>query len=529
MSIKNDHPFTPGSLVVGYFRDSGHEDQELSVPQQKAEAQKFCAQNSLTMTRIFVDEARPGSTVVGRKQFQEMIHYLRSTPKPQEKGVLIWKFSRFARDQDDSQFYKADLRRRGYFVYSLMDHIPDGPEGRFFEAALDWMNQKYLLDLSDDVKRGLRHLVEHYHCVPGPAPRGIKRIPVVIGKRRDGRDHVAHRWEPDPAWIPRIQQAFAMKAEGLSLTTIRETTGLFKSLNSYNTFFKNKIWLGILEYGTDLVIEDYCTPVITQATYEAVQQQLALHAEHQNIHSDRLHPRRKNSRFLLSGLVYCPRCGGAMSGFTSRDRRGNTSERYGCGRAKRTGECDMPLIPKYGLEQAILDELVDHLLQPNTLRELQAEMREQAAGKADQLLEGERDLRAQLKGVEQALDNVTLALEQAGTSTRLITRLQELEQTHAQLTGKLTVLEGQLQEVDAVPEFSYSQAELAKNMRQSLREGSEEARRAIVQGLVEKVIVDRFGRNLAGKIWFYVPQNQKSPSGEGDSEYTARRSRRGSS
>lgn len=203
------------------------------------------------------------------------------------------------------------------------------------------MNQKFLEDLSEDVKRGLRHLVEQYGCVPGVPPRGILRVPVVIGKRRDGRDHIAHRWELDPAWKGQVLKAFEMKSQGVSLDAIRDETGLYKNRNSYKTFFTNKIWLGILEYGEDLVIENYCEPVVSQELWDQVQGQLEAYAQRQHMNSDRLHPRRKSSRYLLSGLVLCPRCGGAMSGFASKNGHGKTYDRYGCGRAKRRGDCKM--------------------------------------------------------------------------------------------------------------------------------------------------------------------------------------------
>ncbi len=166
-----------------------------------------------------------------------------------EKGVVVWKYSRFSRDVDDAAFYRSDLRRLGYLIHSLNDNIPEGPEGRFFEAAIDWMNQRFLEDLSTDVRRGLRHLVQNYGCVPGVPPMGFKREEVTIGTRRDGSPHIAHRWIPDPEKVPLIRKAFEMRASGLSLATIHKTTRLYSSLNSYRTFFGNRIYLGILEFG----------------------------------------------------------------------------------------------------------------------------------------------------------------------------------------------------------------------------------------------------------------------------------------
>ena len=65
--------------------------------------------------------------------------------------MILWRYSRFSRDIDDAQLYKADLRRRGYTIHSMKDIVPDGIDGRFFESAIDWMNARFLEDMSEDV------------------------------------------------------------------------------------------------------------------------------------------------------------------------------------------------------------------------------------------------------------------------------------------------------------------------------------------------------------------------------------------
>ena len=55
-------PFSPGSLVPDYFRDSGGDTQELSVPQQESTFREWCVQNSLIPGVEFKDIARPGSS-----------------------------------------------------------------------------------------------------------------------------------------------------------------------------------------------------------------------------------------------------------------------------------------------------------------------------------------------------------------------------------------------------------------------------------------------------------------------------------
>lgn len=203
----------PGARFAAYLRDSGGERQELSTAQQEGEIRTWCDRRGLLLTTIFRDEARPGSSTVSRQAFQDCIYHFRQPDCP-EAGLVIWSFSRFARDIDDAQFFRADLRRRGFTVVSITDDIPEGPMGRLFEAVIDWKNEQFLEDLSRDVKRGLRDLVQQYGAVPGTPPRGFIRQPVVIGRRRDGRERIAHRWIPDPELTPSIRRAFELKAAG---------------------------------------------------------------------------------------------------------------------------------------------------------------------------------------------------------------------------------------------------------------------------------------------------------------------------
>ena len=118
-----DLPFPPGSRLAAYLRDSGGEEQDLSVEQQENEITFWCDEHTYVLTHTFIDSASPGSTTIRRSGFRAMISHFRS-PQCQEAGIVVWKYSRFARDLDDAQFYRADLRRRGYEIYSLNDNVP---------------------------------------------------------------------------------------------------------------------------------------------------------------------------------------------------------------------------------------------------------------------------------------------------------------------------------------------------------------------------------------------------------------------
>ena len=289
-SLGDNCPFPPGSSLFAYLRDSGHDEQELSVPQQERRIHQWCEEHGLILAHIYKDIARPGSSVVKRERLQELMHAFRKGAAV--AGVVIWKWSRFARNIDNAQYFRSEIRTRGYLFHSLNDQIPEGPIGRVFEAILDYKDEQYLTDLSIDVKRGLRDLVETYGCVPGTPPTGFKREPITISYHRDGSPRTASRWVPDPDIIPNIVQAFDMFAAGASLGQIHSTFHLCRGINSYTTIFANKLYIGILEYG-DLVIENYCEPIVSKSVWDAAQARRQKYARRRNTASKSYeHPRR---------------------------------------------------------------------------------------------------------------------------------------------------------------------------------------------------------------------------------------------
>lgn len=488
------HPFPPGSLVAAYFRDSGGETQDLSIPQQEARFRAWCAQNGLVAGAVFRDAARPGSSVGGRQAFHDlMFHFRNGAP---EAGLVIWSYSRFARDFDDAQFYRADIRRRGYQFHSLNDEIPEGAMGRLFEAVIDWKNEQFLEDLSRDVRRGLHDLVLTHGAVPGTPPRGFKREPIEIGARRDGRPHIVHRWVPDPELVPLVRQAFAMRAAGASLNEIHRATALYNSLNSYTTFFSNRLYIGTLEFGGQ-VIENYCDPIIDPETWQAVQLRVQAHAAHRNLTDpgSRSHPRRLASRYLLSGLAYCARCGSPLYGLTS-----SKYDRYACTRAHRRRDCDLPPIPRKVLEAAVLDALTAYVLQPEIqLANLQL-IHEQQAVRLTEIGDQKTGLNKRLATVRRKLSNTTAAIAEAGHSPALLETLNRLETEAAELRSQLAALDRLL----AAPVPDYNPDDLTA-LRLSLADPDPEAQHRLLTGLVSRVIIDRDGPLVTGELIYYTP------------------------
>jgi len=220
-----------GACVWAYLRDSGGPSQEQSVDQQENEILAYCKRYKLNLVKIFRDVARSGGSVLGRDEFMAMIEQSEDESiRPQ--AILIWNFARFARDYNDSVFYKATLHRRGVIVHSLTDQIPaDDFAGRIVETVINLANEEKRRQTSRDVKRGLKSLVSKGFS-PGIPPRGYIAIKVTIGERRDGMPRVVSKWEPDPVLSEYVKIAWQLRAQGKSYQG-NHTRDTWKALHWY--------------------------------------------------------------------------------------------------------------------------------------------------------------------------------------------------------------------------------------------------------------------------------------------------------
>ena len=500
----------PGSIVVAYLRDSGHEKQELSTEQQEHAIRVWCLENGLTIQEIYKDEARRGSTDVGRDALAQMMNDLRhSAPVA---GVVVWSNSRFARKIIHAQFYRAEIRKLGYIFYSITDKIADGPEAIIFEAIADYKNQRYVEDMSIDVKRGLHQLVEQFGCVPGTPPKGFVRQPVTIAHHRDGKPRIAHRWVPDPDLSPRVLLAFEMRSASLSLGAIQKTTRLFGSINSYRTFFSNPIYKGILQYG-DRTYPEYCDPMVSPALWDQVQAVQNNYAHRRHTGDETLHPRRTNSRFLLSGLARCGHCGSPLFGHASKRPNGTTYDSYLCTRAYRKRDCVRARIPMQRLDEIVIDILPEGILKPENLQAAYAELTHE---QSERLAEQDRQRKAfnrDLASLRKQITHITDSIAQIGGSRSLHERLQDLETQETDLIIQKDKLEAAAE--TPVPEIPLDLLnETLPELPTLLRTADLATKRIILQGYIARIDVQREGNWLHGIIQYYYPPPKVKPPPE---------------
>ncbi len=126
--------------AVIYARvSSERQDVDLSISAQLRALREYATKNGYIVVREFVDEAESGKTS-DRPAFREMIAQARRSEKPFDI-ILVWKYSRFARNREDSILFKAVLRKAGVQVVSITEPLEDTPTGRLLEAMIESLDE----------------------------------------------------------------------------------------------------------------------------------------------------------------------------------------------------------------------------------------------------------------------------------------------------------------------------------------------------------------------------------------------------
>ena len=492
---------SPGSCVWAYCRDSGGEDQDITS--QKAAVLEYIEQNNLVLQRLFVDEARSGTSVSGRTQFQQMIYDSKRGPKEAE-AILVWDFSRFARNVEEALYYTATLRHRGFEVVSITEPLPQmGRYARLVEVMEHIKNEEYSVQLGLAIKRGLHSLAERGFAPGGFPPRGYKVKKVKIGTKRSGEPRYGLKWVVDEDWEPKVRRAWEMRAQGASYSTIIRETGIYKSICCLSDFFRNSVYLGTMKCG-DLEVERAHQPLVDRETWDRVQAQLySRPRKRQDWPENSPHPRTKASLHLLSGLVHCMYCGASMVGQTDRRKDWRF---YLCGRKKREGwgSCEGSKMSARTVEDEVMRKVLTKVLTLEYIRDLVGEVNRRLAddlsGLDTEMARTERQIAKKERSIDALVD-----LAEAEGSRAAAERLKAREQERDTLLSNLEYQRWRRehQRIEVTDDFLLS---VLEEMASGVQEGDVAARRTVLGQFVSNVEVGR----KRGKLWYTFPLSRIS-------------------
>ncbi len=478
-------PFPPGTPLVAYLRHSPGDRQ--TIESQESHVREWLAAHHLPLVRVFIDKALSGTSTAGRDEFLLMVDLLREHRlQPSPQGVVLWSFSRFAREVKDAEYYKWTLRHEGYAVYSMTDQIPEGDLAPIFESFVHWKDAERSKEISRDAARGLRWLAEQGYSTGGFPPIGYRRsAPVEVGRRKNGEARLAYKWEIDPETEGRVKLAWQMKLAGASQGDIHRATSLCAGVRGYADFFANETYAGVRKC-RDLRVPNAHPAYVTKEEFERVQalRQPVLR-KGQVLTDSASHPARRKAGtgLLLTGILKCGYCGWSMVG------NGNGEKAYyRCDWRHRAGRavCPQSAIVAYAVHDAVCTWVASEVVTFERLREWRDEFNAAFSGSATLLAEHRLRLLNERGRLEKQIRKLVDAIERGGWASEIGERLEDRKREQAALDLELGELEarllaGRVEVSDEVLRYladHYAEALTTRNTAQA---------RLLLQAIVRKV------------------------------------------
>lgn len=300
-----------------YIRVSTHNQDELSPDAQKRLLLDYAKANDILISNEYVFmESISGRKADKRPEFQKMIALAKSKPAPFQT-ILVWKFSRFARNQEESIVYKSLLRKQcNIDVISVSEPLVDGPFGSLIERIIEWMDEYYSTRLSGEVTRGMTEKAMRggYQARP---PLGYKimergKPPVVV---------------PEEAKLVRIifDKYVNEKMSFFDIARYLNTLGYKTSHNkpfearSIDYIIKNPTYCGMVRWNMTchetkevkskdewIIADGHHEAIISRELFEAAQDRF------NSTYKPKGARPSSTYKHWLSGLVKCPDCGRTM-------------------------------------------------------------------------------------------------------------------------------------------------------------------------------------------------------------------------
>lgn len=302
-------------VAAAYIRVSTDNQTELSPDSQIKLVREYAKAHGFIIPDeyIFRDDGISGRRADKRPQFNMMIGAAKQKPAP-FSAVLLWKFSRFARNQEESIFYKSMLRKNGVEVLSVSEPLVEGPFGSLIERIIEWTDEYYSIRLSGEVKRGMIERVERGGAVSIPA----------FGYNIVNKEYVIN---PDTA--PIVKQIFADFLNGVPVIQIARQLNNRHITTSRGNIWENRtveyilynpVYIGKIRWNPNgrtrrdynnadiLITNGSHQPIIDEETFNRAQAKLA---ERKKAHRPYMHT-SVNEEYMLHGLVKCSSCGAAL-------------------------------------------------------------------------------------------------------------------------------------------------------------------------------------------------------------------------
>ena len=316
-------------LKIGsaYIRVSDERQDEYSPDSQLKKIREYAAKEGYVIPDeyVFYDDGISGKSVRKRDDFNRMIAIAKEKTHPFDI-IYVWKFSRFARNQEESMVYKNLLQKKGVTVKSVSEPIPEGHFGTLIERIIEWMDEFYLVNLGVEVNRGMTEKASRGEptCAP-PFGYIIKDGKYYPDEESGKADIVREVFTLYSTGVRQREIALILANKG-----IRTRYGKKPENRWVDYMLHNPCYIGKIRYTPDgtkavskghldneniMVVDGHHESLISIELWDKVQKMLVDQKKAYPKYAKREQP----IQYMLKGLVRCSACGGtlALGGGTS--------------------------------------------------------------------------------------------------------------------------------------------------------------------------------------------------------------------
>lgn len=351
-------------IAAAYIRVSTDDQLEYSPQSQLLKIKEYAKAHNYILTDdyVFVDEGISGRTTQKRPEFNRMIALAKSKPTPFET-ILVWKFSRFARNRQDSIVYKSMLKKQcGINVVSVSEPIGDDKMSVLVEAMIEAMDEYYSINLAEEVKRGMTQKAKQggVLSVAAYGYRVVNGNYVIVPEKAEMVKGIFNDFVDGMSYL-----AITRKYRDLGVKT-RNGNPPDKRFIDY--MLQNPVYIGKIRWSPDgngagkrnfdneniIVSDGNHEPIIDEDLFLAAQKRVkelkTLYPKHQR--ADQPY------QYMLKGLVRCHSCGATLVNTCAGKEKGLQCHNYSRGSCATSH-----YIRHERIEKAVIEELKNKILQ----------------------------------------------------------------------------------------------------------------------------------------------------------------------
>lgn len=360
----------PKLRVAAYCRVSTDSDEQASSYEVQVEhyTQSIQKNPEWELAGIFADGGISGCNTKNRSEFNRMIEECMAGGIDM---IITKSISRFARNTLDCLKYIRELKEKNIPVFFEKENINTmDSKGEVLLTIMASLAQQESQSLSQNIKLGLQYRYQN-----GEVQVNHNRF---LGYTKDEEGHLII----DPAGAEVVKRIYREYLEGGSLLQIArglEADGILTAAGkskwrpeTLRKILQNEKYIGdaLLQktYTVDFLnkkrvqnngivpqyyVENSHEPIIPRDLYMQVQEEMARRA---NLHSGAKRKKRVySSKYALSSIVYCPKCGEIYRRIAWNNRGKHSVVWRCCTRVEHGPEqCDAPTIQESDLQAAVV-------------------------------------------------------------------------------------------------------------------------------------------------------------------------------